>query len=170
MLLMLRRSGLSFAQIGRRLGKTSRSVASRCYRTEGIVFHYRKQKIARAQAAEARAAARAARERVAKSLLDRIGRGEAIMRVKQEGHSFSDLGAALGVSRQAVHQAMRAWKEASGHFGRHKLPTLLARSRPRSDSSAITSACLLAAGARTSCPKRSSAGRDRRARRGRSWH
>ena len=39
MLLMLRRSGLSFAQIGRRLGKTSRSVASRCYRTEGIVFN-----------------------------------------------------------------------------------------------------------------------------------
>ena len=75
--------------------------------------------MARAQGAEARAAARAAaRERLAQSLLDRMARGmargEAIMRAKQEGHSFSDLGAALGVSRQAVHQAMRAWKEASG--------------------------------------------------------
>jgi hypothetical protein len=72
MLLMLRRSGLSFAQIGRRLGKTSRSVQSRYYRIDGIVFrsrevHYRKQKIARAQAAKARSAARAAaRERLAK--------------------------------------------------------------------------------------------------------
>jgi hypothetical protein len=58
-LLMLRRSGLSFAQIGRRLGRTSRSVQSRYYRIEGVVFksrevHYRKQKIARAQAAKAR--------------------------------------------------------------------------------------------------------------------
>ena len=98
LLLILRRSGLSFAQIGRRLGRTSRSVQSRYYRVEGIVFksrevHSRKQKIARAQGAEARAAARAAaRERLAKSLLDRMARGmargDAITRAKQEGHSF----------------------------------------------------------------------------------
>ena len=65
MLLMLRRSGLSFAQIGHRLGRTSRSVQSRYYWIEGIVFrsrkvHYRTQKIARAQAAKARDSARVA--------------------------------------------------------------------------------------------------------------
>jgi biotin operon repressor len=52
---------------------------------------------------------------LAKSLLDRMAggmaRGEAIMRAKQEGHSFGAIGAALGISRQAVHQAMRAWKD-----------------------------------------------------------
>ena len=121
MLLILRRSGLSFAQIGRRLGKTSRSVQSRYYRIEGIVFksrevHFRKQKIARAQAAEVRAAARVtARARLAKSLLERRGRGmprgETIVRARQEGHTFSDIGGALGISRQAVHQAMRARKD-----------------------------------------------------------
>ena len=36
------------------------------------------------------------------------------MLANQEGHSFGAIGLALGVSRQAVHQAMRAWKEASG--------------------------------------------------------
>jgi biotin operon repressor len=49
---------------------------------------------------------------LAKSLLDRMARGmprgEAIMRGRQKGHSFGDIGAALGISRQAVHQAMRA--------------------------------------------------------------
>jgi biotin operon repressor len=43
-----------------------------------------------------------------------MAREKAIMRARQEGHSFSDIGAALGISRQAVYQAMRAWKEASG--------------------------------------------------------
>jgi hypothetical protein len=41
---------------------------------------------------------------LAKSPLDRMARGmareEAIMRAKQEGHSFGDIGAALGISRK----------------------------------------------------------------------
>jgi biotin operon repressor len=119
MLLALRRSGLSFAQIGRKLGTTRGSVQSRYYRLAGVVFesravHKEKQKIARARAASMRAAALAvARGRCVERLLSRIARGmprgEAIMRANQEGFSFDAIGAALGISRQAAHQAMRAW-------------------------------------------------------------
>jgi hypothetical protein len=111
MLIDLRRSGLCFAEIARQMRTTKGSVLSRYHRLNGIVFksrvlNHEKKQLARAERREERAAV--LNERVA-TMLDwmasGMARAEAIRRANQQGLPFRTIGAALGISGQAAHQA-----------------------------------------------------------------
>jgi hypothetical protein len=111
-------AGLAFEEIARRLATTKGSALSRYHRLNGIVFksrslHSDKARLARAQAGrERRERQAAAIARPVAAMLDRIAggtlRAEAIRMAREEGLTFGAIGAALGITRQAAHQATRS--------------------------------------------------------------
>ena len=135
-LLAARRRGESFSQIGRRLKTTKGSAQSRYYRLEGIVFasaevHLEIARRARKQAArERRQASVANRELALRKLKTRMGagmpQGQAIERARREGLTFAEIGAALGISRQAAQQCAGRWRD--GNPGRAARTAAAARS------------------------------------------
>src|SRR5436853_5102430 len=108
----LEAEGRSGKEIAERLGTTRNAVVARSARLRGVTFpsNLAREKELRAQAA-ARLREKTRRNKVAVSAMRAaIGRGldrdAAVDQAVKSGATYAAIGAALGISRQRVHQIM----------------------------------------------------------------
>ena len=118
-LMALSAQGLTFREIAQRMGMTRNAVLSRSTRLRGIVYpstiaawkYY--NELRRKGPRKPEAGRRAAIAQMAKDLKAGMPRDEAMSRAF-EAALLSDIGEYFGITRQAVQQAVKLWRERGG--------------------------------------------------------